>query len=128
MIVASLRYNDSKPALEWLQQVIGLEPGLIVENPDGTIAHAELWSDGSCVMMGQMHDIVPWHPAPGNASFYVMVDDADRHFDVTSARGAEILTTPYDTDYNSREYTLRDPEGNVWSFGTFVPTPPTSNP
>ncbi|TWG84000.1 hypothetical protein L603_002200000110 [Cellulosimicrobium cellulans J34] len=24
-----------------------------------------------------------------------------------------------DTDYGSRELVLRDPEGNLWSFGTY---------
>ena len=26
-----------------------------------------------------------------------------------------------DADYGSRGYTARDPEGNVWSFGTYRP-------
>ena len=26
-----------------------------------------------------------------------------------------------DTDYGSREFSVRDPEGNVWSFGTYEP-------
>jgi uncharacterized glyoxalase superfamily protein PhnB len=26
-----------------------------------------------------------------------------------------------DTDYGSREYSVRDPEGNLWSFGTYDP-------
>jgi uncharacterized glyoxalase superfamily protein PhnB len=26
-----------------------------------------------------------------------------------------------DTDYGSREYTARDLEGHVWSFGTYRP-------
>jgi uncharacterized glyoxalase superfamily protein PhnB len=26
-----------------------------------------------------------------------------------------------DTDYGSREYAARDPEGNEWSFGTYQP-------
>jgi len=24
-----------------------------------------------------------------------------------------------DTDYGSREFSVRDPEGNLWSFGTY---------
>jgi uncharacterized glyoxalase superfamily protein PhnB len=27
----------------------------------------------------------------------------------------------HDTDYGSREYMVRDPEGNLWSFGTYRP-------
>ena len=26
-----------------------------------------------------------------------------------------------DTDYGSRDFSVRDPEGNVWSFGTYAP-------
>ena len=35
--------------------------------------------------------------------------------------GAEIVGPPYDTDYGSREFTARDLDGNVWSFGTYQP-------
>ena len=28
---------------------------------------------------------------------------------------------PFDTDYGSREYSAKDPEGNVWHFGTDQP-------
>jgi uncharacterized glyoxalase superfamily protein PhnB len=27
-----------------------------------------------------------------------------------------------DTDYGSREFSVRDPEGNLWSFGTYNPS------
>jgi hypothetical protein len=26
---------------------------------------------------------------------------------------------PHDTDYGSRDFAVRDPEGNRWSFGTY---------
>ena len=35
--------------------------------------------------------------------------------------GAEIVRELADTDYGSREYSARDPEGNHWSFGTYQP-------
>jgi len=31
------------------------------------------------------------------------------------------MTELHDTDYGSRDYAARDPEGNVWSFGTYRP-------
>jgi uncharacterized glyoxalase superfamily protein PhnB len=37
------------------------------------------------------------------------------------AAGAEIIVEPHDTDYGSRDYAARDPEGNVCSFGTYRP-------
>lgn len=123
MIIPALRYNDSASALQFLQQVFGLTPGALVTNDDGSIAHAELWIGDGCVMIGQMHDIVPWLPEPGTGNVYAVVDDPDRHFDITKVAGADILVEPYDTDYGSREYSVRDVEGNVWSFGTYLPEP-----
>jgi uncharacterized glyoxalase superfamily protein PhnB len=37
------------------------------------------------------------------------------------ANGAEIVRELTDEDYGSRGYTARDPEGNLWSFGTYRP-------
>jgi uncharacterized glyoxalase superfamily protein PhnB len=35
--------------------------------------------------------------------------------------GAAIERELTETDYGSHEYTARDPEGNLWSFGTYRP-------
>lgn len=29
--------------------------------------------------------------------------------------------SPTDQEYGARDYTARDAEGNIWSFGTYVP-------
>lgn len=52
---------------------------------------------------------------------YVVVSDVDAHATRARAAGAEILRGPEDTDHGSREYAARDPEGHVWSFGTYDP-------
>jgi uncharacterized glyoxalase superfamily protein PhnB len=57
----------------------------------------------------------------GDHGIYVAVEDADAHYEQAKAAGAEIVREIGDTDYGSREYTARDPEGNVWSFGTYRP-------
>jgi uncharacterized glyoxalase superfamily protein PhnB len=38
----------------------------------------------------------------------------------TDAKAAHRWLT--DTDYGSRDFAVRDPEGNHWSFGTYEPT------
>jgi uncharacterized glyoxalase superfamily protein PhnB len=57
----------------------------------------------------------------GPCCLYVAVDDPDAHHDRAKAAGAEILMPLTDQSYGSREYAARDPEGNVWCFGTFQP-------
>jgi uncharacterized glyoxalase superfamily protein PhnB len=39
----------------------------------------------------------------------------------TRATGATIERELTDQDYGSRDYTASDPEGNLWSFGTYLP-------
>ena len=61
--------------------------------------------------------------AQGVTVVYVAVDDPDAHHERATAAGAEIVMPPTNMDYGSREYAARDPEGNVWSFGTYRPVP-----
>ncbi len=56
---------------------------------------------------------------PGNDSVYVVCDDPDALFERASATGAEVVKGLEDEDYGSRGFTVRDPEGNLWSFGTY---------
>jgi uncharacterized glyoxalase superfamily protein PhnB len=49
----------------------------------------------------------------------VVTDDVDDLFERAVARGATAIRKPSDTDYGSRECAVRDPEGNLWSFGTY---------
>ena len=65
---------------------------------------------------------------PGDAggvtmSTYVVVEDADAHFARAKAAGAQITREPVTQDYGGRDYTCRDPEGHVWTFGTYDPMP-----
>ena len=55
----------------------------------------------------------------GNDCVYVDCDDPDALFERAVARGAEVVRGLTDEDYGSRGFTVRDPEGNLWSFGTF---------
>jgi uncharacterized glyoxalase superfamily protein PhnB len=61
----------------------------------------------------------------GQGWLYVAVDDPDAHCERARAAGAEIVRDLGDTDYGSRDYAARDPEGNLWSFGTYRPAAET---
>lgn len=43
--------------------------------------------------------------------------------DRARAAGAEITADLHVTDYGSRDFAARDPEGNRWSFGTYPGAP-----
>ncbi len=55
----------------------------------------------------------------GTFGAYVVTDDPDGQFARATAAGAEVLNGLHDTGYGSRDFYVRDPEGNRWSFGTY---------
>ena len=89
---------------------------MLHEDGAGELQHVELRLGDDVIMptserMGQ----------PGHAQTYVVVADADAHHDRAQAAGAQITMQLRDTDYGSRDYGAKDPEGNTWYFGTYVP-------
>lgn len=117
----TLRYTDAKAAIAFLTDAFGLVQQHIATAEDGSIAHAELsWEDG-VVMLGTRSD-PPDAFDTGRAVLYLPVDEVDGHHDRASAAGAEITMALTDQPYGSREYAARDPEGNLWCFGTYRPT------
>jgi len=60
-------------------------------------------------------------PLASPVGIYVAIDDPDAHHDRARAAGAQIVRELADQDYGSREYSARDLEGNLWSFGTYDP-------
>ena len=119
MIIPTLRYADAPGAIDFLERAFGLERRHVTENEDGTIAHAELTHGRGMVMLGSAREGDAF--STGRAVIYVVVDDPDALHDRAKAAGAEIVRGLVDQDYGSREFAAADPEGNVWSFGTYDP-------
>ena len=55
----------------------------------------------------------------GTFGVYVVTDNPDALHDRALAAGATLVRALNDTDYGSREFAVKDPEGNRWSFGTY---------
>jgi uncharacterized glyoxalase superfamily protein PhnB len=119
-IFPSFRYRDAPAAIAFLKAAFGFRELEIHANGDGTIAHAELSYGPSIIMLGTARDDV-YGGRAGHGWLYVAVEDPDAHCRRARAAGAEIIVELHDTDYGSRDYAARDPEGNVWNFGTYQP-------
>jgi len=125
-IFPALRYRDANAAIEWLKTAFGFVEKSVHRGDDGTVHHAELRLGAGIVMLGQ-HADEGWMggKAPdalaSTISIYAVVDDPDAHHQGARAAGAEIVRELADMDYGSREYSARDLEGNLWSFGTYDP-------
>jgi uncharacterized glyoxalase superfamily protein PhnB len=119
-VFPTLKYDDAQAAIEFLTKAFGAERHAVYTGENGTVGHAELRFGNGLVMFGSATSELPATRGQG-AGIYVVVDDADAHHAQAHAAGAEVTREPYDTDYGSREYSARDPEGNAWHFGTYQP-------
>jgi uncharacterized glyoxalase superfamily protein PhnB len=121
-IYPSLRYRDARAAIDFLERAFGFEVHASMEDDEGVIGHAELrWPEGGGVMLGTADrpDSEFSRVGVGCGSCYVVTDDPDGVFARATGHGAEVVRGLVDEDYGSRGFTVRDPEGNLWSFGTY---------
>jgi uncharacterized glyoxalase superfamily protein PhnB len=128
-IYPTFRYKDAERMIDWLANAFGFTVHAKYADDDGVVQHAELTLGSSIIMLGTArHDaygkMVGEPGQNGGKSVYVAVDDADALYARAKAAGAKILEEPTDRDYGSREFLCADPEGNVWSFGTYWPKAP----
>jgi uncharacterized glyoxalase superfamily protein PhnB len=127
-IIPALRYGDGQAAIDWLCKAFGFERKMVVPGEGGGIAHAELTLENGMVMLGDGETEYgrfvrpPVPPERSNTQgTYVVVADVDGHYARAKAAGAEILLDIETHEYGGRDYTCRDPEGHVWTFGTYDP-------
>jgi len=118
-----LRYKDAHAAIDCLCGAFGFERHAVYEGDNGTVEHAQLAHGSGMVMLSTEPDTDErgWGMHAGQGWTYVVVEDADAHYAQAKSAGAEIIRELEDQDYGSRDYTARDPEGNLWSFGTYDP-------
>ncbi len=113
----------TRATIDFYVDAFGAQLVMVTPDEGPEVRHAELTIDGAMFMCGTGReeglDQKPGH----SSSYWVLEKDADvdaihrRALD----RGATEVFAPYDADYGGRHATVRDPDGNAWSFGTYRP-------
>jgi uncharacterized glyoxalase superfamily protein PhnB len=117
-----LKYEDAHAGIDFLERAFGFERHAVYEEESGGVGHAELRLGGEYVMAGSTSEgDERFNQGAGKQSVYVVVEDPDALHARAREAGATIEREPEDQHYGSREFTARDPEGNLWSFGTYRP-------
>jgi uncharacterized glyoxalase superfamily protein PhnB len=117
----TLRARDARSLIRFLVDAFGFQETVVYGDGD-SVGHAQLsWPLGGGIMLGSVREDPDdqWPLRPGTFGAYVVADDIEALHDRAAKAGAEILKAPFDTDYGSRDFMARDPEGNLWSFGTY---------
>lgn len=124
-----LRYNNARIAIQWLCATFGFRERFSVPETGEFVRHAQLSLGKNLIMLGSSREDSLKSPQIlgfATQALYVYVPDIDEHFERSRLSGAEITTFPQNTDFGAREYHVRDPEGHMWTFGTYLPNSDTT--
>jgi uncharacterized glyoxalase superfamily protein PhnB len=121
-----LHYDDTRGALRFLTDVLGFREAVTASDDEGDVVHAELvWPGGGALVVGgtKHTDSIHGEMQAGHSAIYLATDDVDLIHNRARRAGCAILETPQHTKFgsgaDSYTCTVRDPEGNLWTLGTY---------
>ncbi|MBF6436808.1 VOC family protein [Nocardia cyriacigeorgica] len=120
-----LAFRDARATAKFLTDAFGFELTALYAREDdpSVVEHAEMrWPAGGGIMFGSIgrNDSEFGQRPAGAASLYLVCDDPDALYERATKAGARIVRELRDEDYGSRGFSAADPEGNLWSFGTYA--------
>ena len=129
-LIPSFAYADAHAAIAFLCDAFGFEKHAVYEGANGVVEHAQLKLGDHFIMLGTAGRNPEWPSqtprvlgGTTGGTYVVLESDAgvDAHHARAKAAGAEIIREPRSQDYGGRDYTARDSEGHLWSFGSYRP-------
>lgn len=112
-VLPVIAYEDVRAAVEYLTNVFGFAERVQIGDH-----RAQLSASGGAVIVA---DATHGRRSPADAdgvtqSVMVRVEDVDAHYRAAVAAGARVTSEPADYAYGERQYSVRDPEGHLWTF------------
>ncbi len=130
MLIPSVRYKDAHAAIAWLERAFGFERHAVYDGPEGTVAHAELRFGTGMIMLGSASNPGPnrhFYAMPAEiggrvtSPLYLIVKDCVPVWERAKAAGAEVVMELKEMEYGGKAFSVRDPEGYLWSVGEYDP-------
>jgi uncharacterized glyoxalase superfamily protein PhnB len=130
LLMPSLRYKDAPAAIAWLEAAFGFERHAVYDGPDGTVAHAELRFGNGMVMLGSASNESPLrhlYVTPAEiggrvtSPLYLIVKNCEPAYARAVTAKADIVVEMKTMEYGGKAFTVRDPEGYLWSVGEYSP-------
>ena len=122
----TLSFADATAAMAFLEAIGFVKATVHTDESDpGTVTHAQYnWGECGAIMFGSSgragREAID--ESAGHAQCYCVVDtdlEVDGVHEKALAAGATSIRSPEDEDYGGRGCTIRDAEGNQWSFGSY---------
>jgi uncharacterized glyoxalase superfamily protein PhnB len=121
----TLQAHDARKLIDYYVDTFGFVVTARHGVDGDTVGHAELlWPEGTGgIMLGSYRPGNEWCREPGTAGGYIVTADPDGLYERIVSRNADVVSPLADTDYGAREFVVRDPEGNLFSFGDYAGEP-----
>jgi len=127
-LIPNLVYHDADEAIIWLDRAFGFTVLLRVEGEGGRIDHAQLVRDEMMIILSSvrqdeygLHFETPKVKGISTQGAYIIVEDVAAAYERALAAGAQVVIELRSQDYGGVGFTVRDPEGHIWSFGDYDP-------
>jgi PhnB protein len=122
-VIPALAFHGAAAAIKWYVDVFGAKEKMRFENPDKTIAHAEITMGGDVIMVSEEN--LQYNSSPktlkGNSvNLCVYVPDVDAVIRKAVENGATLIMQADDQFYGDRSGRIEDPFGYRWIISTHV--------
>jgi uncharacterized glyoxalase superfamily protein PhnB len=119
-----VNHRDALAGIRFAVDVLGFVESAVytADDDDTVVVHSQLtWPEGGGVMIGSADrsDSEFSQMPTGCASIYVVTDDPRAVLARCTEAGTELVRGLEEEDYGSLGFSVRDAEGNIWSFGTY---------
>lgn len=119
-LVPILVYEDIAAAHEFLVGIFGFNEGVLNRDADGRPTHAEVSIGEQTIWLHRVSPdfglVSPRTHGASTGMIAVMVDDIEDHYARVQQADVVVEFPPTDQPYGVREYGVRGPEGELWSF------------
>jgi uncharacterized glyoxalase superfamily protein PhnB len=129
-VIPGLHYRNAMAMIEWLCETFGFQKQVLVTGPGDIVMHSQLTFGNGMIMIGSLNSGTPSSASAKHSDeiggveshmLSLIVTDCEELYLKAKAAGAKILSELEERDFGGRAFTCSDPEGHIWSFGTYDP-------
>lgn len=122
-VIPALAFQGADAAIKWYVNVFGAKQKMRFDNPDGTVAHAELTLGGNVIMLSEENpefNSTPKTLKGNSVNLCVYVPDVDAIIKKAVDNKAKLVKPAEDQFYGDRSGRIEDPFGYLWVISTHV--------
>lgn len=122
-VIPALAFKGADAAIKWYKNVFSAKEKMRFDNPDKTVAHAELIIGDSLIMLAEENPQYNKSPRTLNGNsvnLCVYVPDVDATIRKALDNKAKLLVAAEDQFYGDRSGRIEDPFGYIWIIATHI--------